>query len=163
MLKPGQAIPDVAIPPTPGLCDEPTSLRDLAATGPMVLYSYPADNTPMCTRQACMVRDAMGEHRQELEAAGLRVVGISRQSAQSHERFAGRHKLGFPIIADEGKDVLRTMGMLGPLSIPRRVTYLLLPDGTIGDAITADVLLGRHAAFLRRALSAVSTKPDRHP
>lgn len=154
MLKPGDAIPDVIIPPTAGLCDEPTSLRDLAAGGPLVLYSYPADNTPMCTRQACMVRDAMGEQADELERAGLRVVGISPQSAASHERFAQRHNLGFPIIADEDKGILRAMRMLGPLSIPRRVTYLLLQDGTIGDAMAADLMLGRHTAFLRRALSA---------
>ena len=156
MLKPGSAIPEVTIPPTPGLCYGPTPLHELAKQGPMVLYSYPADGTPMCTRQACMVRDAVGEHAEELQRAGLRVVGISPQNQSSHERFASRHKLPFPIIADEGKSILKTLGALGPLGIPRRVTYLLLPDGTIADAITADVLLARHTKFIRKALETVA-------
>ncbi|MGD1915829.1 MAG: peroxiredoxin [Phycisphaerales bacterium] len=155
MLSPGSTIPQVTIPPTPGLCNEPTQLRDLAAQGPIVIYSYPADNTPMCTRQACMVRDTVAEHAEELKAAGLRVVGVSPQGARSHERFSSRHNLAFPIIADEDKAILRALEALGPLGIPRRVTYLLRSDGTIGDAITADLRLSRHTKFIRQALETV--------
>ncbi len=155
MLSLGSKIPDVTIPPTTGLCEAPTPLSDLAAQGPIVMYSYPADGTPMCTRQACMVRDTVAQHAGELEAAGLRVVGVSPQGTTSHEKFSARHNLPFPIIADEDKTVLRALEALGPLGIPRRVTYLLLTNGTIGDAITADLRLGRHTKFIRNALETV--------
>ncbi len=156
MLKEGSPIPDVTIPITPGLCDAPTPLRELVKDGPIVLYTYPADGTPMCTRHACVMRDAMGDQADELQRAGLRVVGVSPQGRESHDRFAARHKLPFPIIADEKKLILRAMGALGLLNMPRRVTYLLLPDGTIGQAITADLRLSRHKRFIRTALAAVS-------
>lgn len=154
MLKAGSAIPDVTVPPTPGLCDRPTPLAELAAAGPIVLYSYPADGTPMCTRQACAMRDVMGEMASELEASGVRVVGVSPQGEQSHERFRERHHLPFPIIADPDKHVLRAIEAIGLLGMPRRVTYLLSPDGTIARAIAADLKLSRHKQFLRDVLSA---------
>ncbi|GIW74621.1 MAG: hypothetical protein KatS3mg103_1143 [Phycisphaerales bacterium] len=156
MLKPGDAIPSVLVPATAGLCDRPTPLAELAARGPMVLYAYPADGTPLCTRQACMVRDLLAEHAQALHEAGVRVAGVSPQGPASHERFARRHRLGFPIIADPDKAVLGALDALGPLGIVRRVTYLLLPDGTVGDAVTADLRLGRHERFLRRALASLA-------
>lgn len=154
MLAEGSPIPDVTIPPTPGLCDEPTKLADLATKGPIVLYSYPADNTPMCTRQACAMRDTMGELAAELESSGLRVVGISPQGRESHERFKMKHELPFPIIADENKSILKAIDALGMLGMPRRVTYLLSPDGTIAKAMVADIRLGKHRAFLRDAAKA---------
>ncbi|UYV13643.1 MAG: peroxiredoxin [Phycisphaera sp.] len=157
MLPEGSPIPDVTIPATPGLCEEPTTLRDLVAEGPIVLYSYPADGSPMCTRQACMMRDEMSKKAEEFTSAGLRVVGVSPQDRKSHDKFASRHDLPFPIIADEKKIILRAIGGLGILGMPRRVTYLLLPDGTVGQAITADLRLSRHKQFIRAALAAVET------
>jgi peroxiredoxin Q/BCP len=154
MLPTGSPIPDVTIPPTPGLCDTPTPLARLAGDGPIVIYTYPADGTPMCTRQACLIRDTMREHAEQLSAAGLRVVGVSPQDRASHERFAGRHDLPFPIIADEDKKILAALDALGPLGIPRRVIYLLLADGTIGDGLTADLRVSRHARFLQAAMAA---------
>ena len=156
MLAEGADIPNVTIPPTPGLCDQATSLRDLAAEGPIVLYSYPADGTPMCTRQACMMRDTIAQHADQLQAAGLRVVGISPQGQASHEKFAKKHDLPFPIIADESKSLLKALDAVGMLGIPRRVTYLLLQDGTIGKAVTADLRLSRHKHFIEAALHAVN-------
>ncbi|MCW5756735.1 MAG: peroxiredoxin [Phycisphaeraceae bacterium] len=151
----GSTLPAITIPPTPGLCDTPTPLANLLAMGPMVLYSYPADNTPLCTRQACIVRDTMRELASELHQSGLRVVAISPQGRTSHDRFAQRHELGFPIIADENKHILRALDALGPLGIPRRVTYLIDRDGRVLDAIAADVRLSRHRHFLERASSYV--------
>lgn len=157
MLPEGSPIPNVTIPATPGLCDEPTTLRDLVAKGPTILYCYPSDGTPMCTRQACIMRDTIADQADELARAGLRVVGVSPQGRESHDRFASRHKLPFPIIADEKKIILRAIGGLGLLGMPRRVTYLLLPNGTIGQAITADLRLSRHKRFVRTALAAILT------
>lgn len=164
MHAPGSTLPPITIPPTPGLCDAPTPLTTLLADplvgGPMVLYTYPADHTPLCTRQACLVRDAMremaGDMADELHRSGLRVVGVSPQGRTSHDRFAQRHGLAFPIIADEDKRVLRALDALGPLGLVRRVTYLLDPQGVVLDALTANVRLSRHRAFLERALSRVA-------
>ncbi len=160
MLPEGSPIPDVTVPPTPGLCDEPTTLRDLAAEGPIILYTYPADGTPLCTRQACIMRDGIAEHADELQRAGLRVVGVSPQGRASHDRFSARHDLPFPIIADEGKHVLRALDALGLLGMPRRVTYLLRTDGAIGAAITADVRLSQHRKFMKTALKLVANPTD---
>lgn len=156
MLPVGSAIPNVIVPATPGLCDEPTPLRELVSSGPIILYCYPSDGTPMCTRQACIMRDTIADQADELARAGLRVVGVSPQGRVSHDRFAARHKLPFPIIADENKIILRAIGGLGLLGMPRRVTYLLLPNGTIGQAITADLRLSRHKRFVTAALAAAT-------
>jgi len=152
MLEPGSPIPDATVPPTPGLCQEPTTLAELAAAGPIVLYCYPADGTPLCTRQACVMRDTMSELARELDAAGVRVVGVSPQGRESHERFRSRHDLPFPIIADEGKSLLRALDAVGLLGMPRRVTYLLGVDGAIARAMTADMRLSKHRDFLREAV-----------
>lgn len=161
MLAIGGQIPDVLVPATPGLCDAATPLTDLVAAGPLIVSSYPADDTPLCTRQMCAVRDAVGANAQRLADAGVRVAGISPQGPESHERFARRRGLGFPLIADEDKRVLRALDMLGPLAIPRRVSYLLLPGGVVGDAVSAELRMGRHAAFIERALAAVARSADR--
>lgn len=161
MLREGSAVPDVTIPATPGLCDRPTPLAELLAQGPMVLYAYPADGTPACTRQACVMRDTMRDHQAEFTAAGLRVVGISGQGDESHARFAQRHDLPFPIIADPDKRVLKALDAVGLLGITRRVTYLLLADGTVGGAVTADLRVSRHARFVRDALQTVADASDR--
>lgn len=161
MHAPGSTLPPITIPPTPGLCDAPTPLTTLLADrlggGPMVLYTYPADHTPLCTRQACLVRDAMREMADELHRSGLRVVGVSPQGRTSHDRFAQRHDLAFPIIADEDKHVLRALDALGPLGLVRRVTYLIDPQGVVLDALTANVRISRHRQFLERALPRAGT------
>ncbi|MFI4915204.1 MAG: peroxiredoxin [Phycisphaerales bacterium JB060] len=152
MLAPGDAIPDVTVPATPGLCEKPTPLAELAAAGPIVLYSYPADGTPLCTRQACVVRDTMARLAPQIQESGVRVVGLSPQGEESHARFKERHDLPFPIIADTDKAILRALGAIGWLGMPRRLTCLLRPDGTVGDVLTADMRLNRHRAFLEAAV-----------
>lgn len=156
MLEPGSPIPAVTVPPTPGLCQEPTTLAELAAAGPIVLYTYPADGTPMCTRQACVVRDTMARLAPQLRESGVRVVGLSPQGERSHARFKERHDLPFPIIADTDRTILRALGAIGWLGMPRRMTCLLRPDGTVGDVLTADMRLARHRAFLEAAVGAGS-------
>jgi peroxiredoxin Q/BCP len=124
-------------------------LADLLKDGPLVLYFYPADFTPGCTKEACDIRDLHGE----LAAKGLRVVGVSPQDAESHRRFADRHQLPFTLLADPDKHAIRAFGVEGPLGFGvRRATFLIDASGVIEDVVTADLRIGRHKAFIERAI-----------
>lgn len=148
MLKPGQTAPTFDLPSADG---DRVSLDALLADGPVVLYFYPADFTPGCTAQACMVRDL----HSDLLAAGLRVVGISPQSPESHRRFAERYELPFRLLSDEDKSVIKAFGVNGPFGIAvRRATFLVDRNGTIADSVRADLNIRRHRAFIERAANA---------
>ncbi len=126
------------------------SLQGLLENGPLVLYFYPADFTPGCTREACTIRDLHGE----LVAAGLKVAGISPQGTESHQRFAEKHQLPFLLLSDVGKAVIVDYGVNGPLGFGvRRATFLIDQDGIIRDAVLADLRIGQHEEFIRQAIA----------
>ncbi|MEL7449242.1 MAG: peroxiredoxin [Pseudomonadota bacterium] len=148
MLKPGANAPDFSLPDQDGV---ERSLSDLLAEGPLVLYFYPADFTPGCTKEACSIRDM----QDDLVESGLRVVGVSPQDAASHTRFREKHNLNFTLLADENKDVIRLFDVDGPLGIGvRRATFLIGTDRVIEDAVLADVMISRHQDFIRKAVRA---------
>jgi len=131
------------------------TLKSLLSVGPLILYFYPADFTPGCTREACSFRDL----HQELMKAQLRVVGVSPQDVASHRRFAEQHGLNFPLLADPDKVVIKAYDVDGPLGFGvRRATYLIGRDGKIQDAVLADLRIGAHEAFVRNALRSGATK-----
>ena len=149
MLSPGDTAPDFSLPSADGSM---ISLSSLLEHGPVVLYFYPADFTPACTVQACMVRDLQGE----LLASGLRVAGISPQSPESHRRFAEKHGLPFLLLSDQDKSAAKAFGVNGPFGIGvRRSTFLIDRDGRVTDAVRADLSIRRHEAFIRRALESM--------
>jgi thioredoxin-dependent peroxiredoxin len=148
MLKPGTEAPDFTLPDQGG---RPRNLAGLADDGPLILYFYPADFTPGCTREACDLRDLHAR----IVASGLRVVGISPQSPESHRRFCKEHALPFTLLSDEDKAVIRAYGVDGPLGIGvRRATFLVEAARRITDAVLADFRIGRHQAFVERAIAA---------
>ena len=105
----------------------------------VALYFYPKDNTPGCTAEACSMRD----NYDALEAAGLQVVGVSVDSAESHKKFAAKHELPFPLIADTDHKLVEQMGVWGEKSMcgrkymgTLRTTFILSPDGTIERIFT---------------------------
>ena len=131
------------------------TLKSLLADGPLILYFYPADFTPGCTKEACSFRDL----HQELMKARLRVVGISPQDVESHRRFADKHDLNFPLLADPDKVAVKAYDVDGPLGISvRRGTYLIGKDGRIEDSVLADLRIGAHESFVRNAISSGATK-----
>ena len=75
----------------------------------LVLYFYPKDNTSGCTAEACSLRDRYSE----LQGAGYEVVGVSKDSATSHQKFKEKHSLPFPLIADVDRTLLEAMGAWG--------------------------------------------------
>ena len=131
------------------------TLKSLLAGGPLILYFYPADFTPGCTKEACSFRDL----HQELMKAKLRVVGVSPQDVASHRRFADEHDLNFPLLADPDKVAVKAYDVDGPLGFGvRRGTYLIGADGKIKDGVLADLRIGAHEAFVRNAIAAGATK-----
>jgi peroxiredoxin Q/BCP len=148
MLEKGDRAPDFTLPDQDG---KPRKLADLLAGQALILYFYPADFTPGCTREACDLRDL---HTQIL-GAGLRVVGISPQSVASHGKFRDQYGLPFTLLSDEDKTVIRAYGVDGPLGIGvRRATYLLDAKGKVLDAVLADLRIARHREFVERAIAA---------
>ena len=101
---------------------------------PVVLYFYPKDNTPGCTKEACGFRDVRGE----LEAKGAKVFGVSKDSLQSHERFTEKFHLNFPLISDPELEIHQAYGAWGDKKLYGktflgviRTTVLIDGDGVI--------------------------------
>jgi len=148
MLKPGDNAPDFTLPDQDGT---QVSLSDLLEDGPLVLYFYPADFTPGCTKEACSIRDM----HDEIAEAGMRVVGVSPQDEASHSKFRAKYGLPFTLLADPGKTAVKAFGVDGPLGVGvRRATFLIDQDGLIRDAVLADIRVGRHEEFIKKAVAA---------
>jgi peroxiredoxin Q/BCP len=148
MQKKGEIAPDIELPDQDGVRRKLSSLLD---GEPLILYFYPADFTPGCTKEACDLRDL---HARIL-ASGLRVVGVSPQPPESHRRFRDQHALPFTLLSDEDKSAIRAFGVDGPLGIGvRRATFLIDAKRRIVDSVLADLRIGRHQEFVERALAA---------
>ena len=146
MLKPGSNAPEFLLANDQG---GETSLSDLLQTGPLILYFYPADFTPGCTKEACSIRDI----HNDIQAVGLQVAGISPQDEESHQRFRDEHDLPFILLSDPDKVVVRMYDVDGPFGVGvRRATFLINQDRTIQDAVQADVRIGRHQDFIEKAV-----------
>jgi len=150
MLQPGSHAPEFILQDQAG---RDRSLSGLLLEGPLILYFYPADFTPGCTREACAIRDMHGEIRD----AGLAVAGVSPQDPVSHARFRYAHDLPFILLADPDKVVIRMYDVDGPLGIGvRRATYLIDPNRRIVDAVLADFRISRHQAFMTNVIRRLS-------
>jgi peroxiredoxin Q/BCP len=146
MLDNDDRAPEFTLPDQDG---HDTSLTGLLKTGPVILYFYPADFTPGCTREACSIRDI---HR-EISSAGLTVAGISPQSPDSHRRFREKHNLPFTLLSDETKAVIKMFGVNGPLGFwVQRVTYLIDQNRVIRGRVKAHFSIAEHEAFIRQAV-----------
>ncbi len=115
----------------------------------VVLFFYPKDNTPVCTKEACAFRDSY----EAFTAAGAEVIGVSSDSAASHQAFAAKHRLPFPIISDHDRALRKLFGVPNPLGmIPGRVTYVIDRQGVVRLVFSA---LFASADHVRKALAAV--------
>lgn len=146
MLKAGSKAPEFVLPDESG---NDVSLTDLLTEGPLILYFYPADFTPGCTKEACSIRDM----HDDIRSVGLRVAGVSPQDAESHARFRDEHELPFTLLCDTEKVAAKMYDVDGPFGVGvRRATFLIAQDRTIQDAVQADVLIGRHKDFIEKAI-----------
>jgi peroxiredoxin Q/BCP len=103
MVEVGQPAPEFTLPDQSG---NDVSLSQFRGK-PVVLYFYPRDNTPGCTREACAFRDA----RKDYEKAGAKVIGVSPDSVKSHQNFATKFELPFTLVADTEKTVCEAYGV----------------------------------------------------
>jgi len=126
-----------------------TSLSDLLQSGPLILYFYPADFTPGCTKEACSIRDI----HNDIQSVGLQVAGVSPQDEDSHRRFREEHQLPFILLSDPEKIAIKMYEVDGPFGVGvRRATFLISQDRKIQDAMMADVRVGRHEEFIKKAV-----------
>jgi thioredoxin-dependent peroxiredoxin len=146
MLETGTRAPEFSLPNEQGI---EISLSQLLEDGALILYFYPADFTPFCTKEACSIRDMHAD----ILSAGIRVAGISPQDVDSHARFKERYRLPFMLLSDPDKRVVRLYDVDGPFGVRiRRASYLIGRTGFIEAALMADFRISRHEEFIREAI-----------
>ena len=151
-LEAGTTAPEFTLPDQDG---NPVTLEDFKGQR-VILYFYPADDTPGCTREACQFNDNLAA----FQAAGVPVIGISRDDAQSHQRFRNKYGLQFPLLTDADHEVMDAWGAWGEKTSYGRTsvgvlrsTFLLDEDGRVERAwhnVKAD---GHAAAVLSQLRS----------
>jgi len=146
MLQIGDRAPEFILPDHTG---RDRSLTELLGIGTLVLYFYPADFTPGCTREACQIRDI----HSELVHVGMRVFGVSPQRPEQHTKFREKYNLPFTLLSDVEKSVIKMYQVNGPLGIGvRRATFLIDPSRRIRDVLLADFAISKHTEFLKKAI-----------
>jgi thioredoxin-dependent peroxiredoxin len=147
MLDMGGRAPEFTLPDHTG---QPVSLSTFLRSGPLILYFYPADFTPGCTKEACAIRDL----HISIQNAGLDVAGVSPQSPQSHRKFREKYQLPFTLLSDTEKVVVKMYDVMGPLGFGvRRATYLIDQARRIRSAVLADFRISTHEEFVRKAIA----------
>lgn len=117
------------------------SLADYQGKNVVVLYFYPKDDTPACTKEACAFRDAYEDFVQ----AGAVVIGVSSDSLDRHQAFASGHRLPFLLLADEGGSLRKAFGVPKTLGImPGRVTYVIDRAGIVRHVFDSQFSADRH-------------------
>lgn len=129
-LKVGVKAPDFLLPDQSG---EIRSLKDFKGKK-IVLYFYPRDNTSGCTKEACAFQENLGI----LKKKGVEVIGVSADSVQSHEKFAQKYNLQFPLLSDQKKDMIKAYNAWKKKSMYgkeymgiERTTYIIDEKSTI--------------------------------
>lgn len=129
--------PDFTLPDQDG---SPVHLADLRGSW-VVVYFYPADDTPGCTAESCSFRDS----HEDFVDAGARVVGISSDSVSSHRAFADKHGLPFTLLADTDGTVRKAWGVGKTLGLlPGRVTYVIDPEGVVRHKFSSQFKPKKH-------------------
>jgi peroxiredoxin Q/BCP len=142
----GDPAPDFTLPAGNG---GTVNLSQYRGEKVVVLFFYPSDDSFGCTREACAFRDAF----EDFVAAGAEVIGVSSDSADSHERFARRHALPFRLVADVDGELRSSFGVPETLGLlPGRVTYVIDRDGVVRHVFSSQT---RFAGHVGRALRVV--------
>ena len=142
-LKPGDKAPAFNAADQSG---NPVNLADFKGSK-VILYFYPKDDTPGCTAEACSLRDS----NHDLLAKGFKIIGVSADNAKSHQKFADKYQLPFPLIPDVSKEIIQAYGAWGRKKFMGkeydgiiRTTFIIGEDGSILKVID-DVKTKNHA------------------
>ncbi|GGU10035.1 peroxiredoxin [Streptomyces coeruleorubidus] len=146
-VEAGDKVEDFSLPDETGTV---RSLSGLLAEGPVVLFFYPAALTPGCTAQACHFRDLAAE----FAAVGAHPVGISGDTVERQQEFAGQHALGMPLLSDAAGTVRERFGVKRGFSLAptKRTTFVIGQDRTVLDVVRSELRMNAHAD---RALAAL--------
>lgn len=129
--------------------DAEVRLSETVGPNGAVVFFYPRDGTPLCTREACAFRDGFEAFR----GLGVAVVGVSSDAPAAHERFATRHRLPFTLLSDAGGGLRKAWGVAKTLGVaPGRVTYVVDAGLRVRNVFSSQFEPARHAA---EALAAV--------
>jgi thioredoxin-dependent peroxiredoxin len=157
MVNAGDRAPDFSGTTSDG---KRIGLADFRGRKPLVLYFYPKDNTPTCTKEACSFRD----HAGEIAEAGGEVIGVSNDGAEAHKKFIADHRLNFPLLSDTDGSIAKAFGVarLGGLLSgwipPRRVTFVIDRDGVVRRVIESEFSAQKHIDGAIEALKALGAR-----
>ncbi|GGK19407.1 peroxiredoxin [Deinococcus malanensis] len=148
-IQPGESFPEFSLPDANGTAH---GLSQYAGRY-VVLYTYPKDDTPGCTKEACDFRD-----HALLKSLGAVILGVSRDDASSHAQFTEKYSLPFPLLSDPDAGFLKSIGSYGPKTLYgkvtegiKRQTFLIGPDGRLVKSWLAVQVEG-HADAVAQAI-----------
>ncbi|MFO7903647.1 MAG: peroxiredoxin [Pirellulaceae bacterium] len=145
-IEAGSAAPDLTLSTHTG---EQISLGDYRGEKPVVVFFYPKDGMPVCTKEACYFRDAY----EDFVDAGAVVIGISADSADRHRTFAANHELPFILASDRDGAARRAFGVPKSLGVfPGRVTYVIDKAGVVRHVFSSQMGAARHVSESLEAL-----------
>jgi len=145
-IEAGQPAPDFDLPDAEG---KRIRLADFRGKKAVVLYFYPKDDTPGCTKEACSFRDSY----EDFQDAGAEVIGVSSDSATSHAKFAKRYKLPFTLLSDAKGEVRKKYGVPSTMGLmPGRVTYVIDKRGVVRHVFNSQLQATRHVSEALAAL-----------
>ncbi|HEY3253125.1 MAG TPA: peroxiredoxin [Polyangiaceae bacterium] len=150
LLPVGALAPEVVGQAPDGSLVRLTAVRGHSA----IVYFYPKDGTPGCTKEACAFRDAFSDYQRRL----VTIFGVSRDSSEIHAEFQESHRLPFSLVSDESGAIARAYGVSSPLGMSARVTFLIGADGRVAK-VWPDVDPGVHA---KQVLAAVEASESAH-
>jgi peroxiredoxin Q/BCP len=144
----GNTIPDFTLPDQHG---NPFSIAQALGKKYLVLYFYPKDNTPGCTKEACTFRDSL----KEFESLDAKVIGISSDSVASHQAFAKKYQLNFTLLSDSGKKVRKLLEVPSDIFglLDGRVTYVIDKEGIIRHIFKSQLNASKHVEEAKKVLT----------
>ena len=145
-VKVGDKAPDFTLPSQMG---DNVSLSEYFGKKSVVLYFYPKDESPGCTKEACTFRD----NYEELANLGAEVLGVSGQSVESHKSFASHYGLPFLLLSDVGNKVRELYGVQATMGIiPGRVTFIIDKAGVVRHVFVSQTQAQRHVEEAKNTL-----------
>jgi len=141
----GSKIPEFTLPDQNG---KEFNVKDFIGKKNLVIYFYPKDDTPGCTKEACYFRDQY----EIFNEADAMIIGISSQSVESHKKFAEKYRLSFTLLSDENSTIRKMFGAFSLGIIPGRITYVVDKKGIVNYIFNSQTEATKHVDEALRIL-----------